>query len=539
MRTFLISAAILVFGIGLFLVGNRLPDWLGLDRLESTATELPVIDPRAADLPSPEVPGDAASHRVLQLFARLNVRGAIPDEALLRFVSEKAYRDFLASLAGSSLSKLGQMDAWRTVRVRFPTYGALADALDGRDAEAEPNYLVYVPGVPGPGDGGIQAGAVGFGNSALSWLGVAGDHSTWGAGQTIAVLDTGVSSHISLEGSNITSVNLLGDGIDFNNHGTAVASLAAGNHPSLSGVAPSAALLDIRVADADGVSNSFVLAEGIVTAADRYADVINVSLGSTGDSYLVREAVAYAQEKGSVVVAASGNNGTDYLAFPAGYEGVVAVGSVDASGDHLDFSNAGEGMDITAPGLELVAAYGEAEVINFTGTSASTPLVSGAIAALLSTDPSMTGQEAIGLLQDYGNEAGPPGYDAYYGSGVLDVGRVMQRNEPGITDLAVASHYYAPDPVHEELRNLQVVVENQGTQAVTQAVLHVETPTGKRVFALPPIQPNEVVYRSVIADSFRAAAENGVTYNSWIEVPGTTGDVNPNNNRLQSVWTNP
>ncbi|MGY8688851.1 MAG: S8 family serine peptidase, partial [Verrucomicrobiales bacterium] len=135
-------------------------------------------------------------------------------------------------------------------------------------------------------------------------------------------------------------------GTEINGHGTAVASVAAGTHAAAPGVAPAAQVLSFRVADSDGNSDSFTLAQGILAAAEAGADVINISLGSTGDSGVVEEAVNKAMAAGSTIVAAAGNNGADSLSYPAAYEGVISVGSVDAAGQHLDFSNTAESLNI-------------------------------------------------------------------------------------------------------------------------------------------------------------------------------------------------
>ena len=83
--------------------------------------------------------------------------------------------------------------------------------------------------------------------------------------------------------------------------------LSRGMIPALRGIAPSASLLSIRVLNGEGEGNSFTVAQGIVEAANRGAQVINLSLGGTGGSTVLKNAVEYARSKGSLVVAAVGN----------------------------------------------------------------------------------------------------------------------------------------------------------------------------------------------------------------------------------------
>ena len=119
--------------------------------------------------------------------------------------------------------------------------------------------------------------------------------------------------------------------------------------------------------------------------------MINMSLGSSGDCGVVQEAVAYALSKQVALVAAAGNEAVNRVAYPAAYEGVVAVGSVDAdavNAQHLYFSNRGPSVDVVAPGSCGSWRIGPGgKMVEVSGTSASTALVSGVVAALLSKEP--------------------------------------------------------------------------------------------------------------------------------------------------------
>jgi thermitase len=111
--------------------------------------------------------------------------------------------------------------------------------------------------------------------------------------------------------------------------------------------------------------------------------VINISLGGYGDSAILGQAVAYAFQRGAVVVAAAGNDAYGQLAIPAAYEGVISVGSVDANNRQAYFSNAGAGLDLAAPGVGVVTAWDTDKAALVNGTSQSSALVSAAAAAYL------------------------------------------------------------------------------------------------------------------------------------------------------------
>jgi thermitase len=150
-------------------------------------------------------------------------------------------------------------------------------------------------------------------------------------------------------------------------------------------VAPASSILDVRVADSEGYSDTFTLAAGIVQAVDAGALVINVSLGSYGDSQALRDAVAYAESKGAVVVAAAGNDHTsNQIAFPAAISSVVSVGGVDANLQQAYYSNSGQGLDVSAPGVGIQSAYGADMLVVGDGTSQATAIASGVLAYAIS-----------------------------------------------------------------------------------------------------------------------------------------------------------
>jgi thermitase len=204
--------------------------------------------------------------------------------------------------------------------------------------------------------------------------------ASWGKGVTVALLDSGVTDHPSLKNVSVTHVDLVNDGLEFNGHGTAMASLIAGDDALISGVSPAASILDVRVADSAGMSNTSLLSSAIVYAADSGAPIISISLGSNRWSPVLEQAVRYAMSKGVVVIAAAGNDGINGLSYPAGISGVVSVGAVDAAGKQAQFSNSGAGITLVAPGVGIVSAYANGTTVIGSGTSQATAIVSGTAA---------------------------------------------------------------------------------------------------------------------------------------------------------------
>ncbi len=321
--------------------------------------------------------------------ATLNIPGSMPNEALLTFRTPEALAAFRERAAALGLEVLGYDVKLRTARVRFRYTTALERDLNAHAEDythVGPNLITRIPGLPPPPaqtDTANAGGSVPFRSQGLDAIGATGDRSAWGQGVTVAVIDSGIGSHPSLAGVKITHYDLVNDGSAFNGHGTAMASLIAGNDPNVGGVSPAVKLLDIRVADANGESNTALVSSAIIKATDLGARVINISLGANGDSPVLDEAVRYAQSRNVVIVAAAGNEQQTALSMPAGISGVLSVGAVDANGTQAYFSNSGSGLTLVAPGVGIVSGYADNRLVIGSGTSQATAITSGVVAYLL------------------------------------------------------------------------------------------------------------------------------------------------------------
>lgn len=257
----------------------------------------------------------------------------------------------------------------------------------------------------------------------------------------VAVLDTGVdANHPDLRGNVLSGYDVLAPGTsaaDPNGHGTHVAGVVAalaGNRRGVAGLAPRAAILPIRVLDAAGNGTSDMIARGIVRAADRRPHVINLSLGASGDDPAVRQAVAYAQRKGVLVVAAAGNSGCGLFRptqYPAAYPGVVGVGSVDASLAGSRFSSCGSWVDVAAPGGGIWSTVPATNRLGcsggycaLSGTSMAAPHVAAA-AALAMSRRAWSATTVAGRIERTARDLGATGKDRTYGAGLLDARAVL------------------------------------------------------------------------------------------------------------------
>jgi hypothetical protein len=418
---------------------------------------------------------------------------------------------------------LGRLDALNALRVGFDNEADLLAMLDG----SEETSFIYPVNIP-EFSFGAQDGAVALQNNLLKWLGVTGDNSQWGNGVKIAILDTGIGDHIAFKNS-IERINLIPLSSDpslLNGHGTAVASLIFSDNPLAPGVAPAAQPLSVRIADDNGSSDSFLIAQGIIAAVDAGAHLINISLGGSGKSSLVESALAYAKQAGIIVVAASGNSGTQGVMQPAASPSVIAVGAVDANNQHMNFSTSGSQVAVSAPGYGVNVAYPGDTAARVNGTSFSSPIIVGTIAATMSNSGSITlnGNTAVNTVYQYLNDIGTQGTDSLTGSGVPDMWRILNGNTPGIYDAAVTSVSTNSSNQNNEIL---VLVQNQGTEKLINAAVSVNingTVTQSNITILA-VGESRVVAIPV------SSLEN-LNIQSSIQLSGSQVDQRPANNSI-------
>jgi len=244
-----------------------------------------------------------------------------------------------------------------------------------------------------------------------------------GAGQTIAIIDTGIfTTETDLAGRISPASTGIGGNtthVGEDDHGTLVAlvAAAANNNSGSVGIAYDATILAIR-ADKPGSCASDEcsfgdVSEGIDYAVTRGAKVINISLGGSGGTSAEIAAIRPAPAAGVLAGAGSGN--------------VIIVGSVDSSGTISDFSNrAGSASQyyLTALGSR-VAVYIGGQGYQISGTSFSAPQVSGAVALLAQAFPTLSATDIVELLLVTAQDVGVAGIDDIYGYGVLDISRAF------------------------------------------------------------------------------------------------------------------
>lgn len=210
-------------------------------------------------------------------------------------------------------------------------------------------------------------------------------------------------------------------------HGTAVASLIAApaNGTGVVGIYPQAVLQTYDAAPRGQLLTSEIVA-GIEAAAERSRGVINLSLGSRDRDPVLERAVYFAVARGSLVVAASGNEREtgSPAEYPSALPHVLSVGATVPGDEVAPFSNASPALDLVAPGQDLPVAVPEG-FSRATGTSFAAPLVSGAAAWVWTMRPELDASQLFEVMRRSARDLGPPGFDVDTGFGTLDVAAAL------------------------------------------------------------------------------------------------------------------
>jgi len=303
--------------------------------------------------------------------------------------------------------------------------------LDSNVLFAEPNYIFKASAVPAK---------VNDPSFSQQWsLPMIGAPAAWeastGEGITIAVIDTGISgSHLDL----VNNINFT-DGYDFilddasagddepgpdNNpqdtgtffHGSHVTGIIAAqgnNNLGIAGVAYKTNIMPLRVLGIDNKGTNSDIASAILYAAGipdskglqptKKVDIINLSLGGTDKPLVLEAAINAALDAGVIIVAAAGNESSTVPHYPAGFEGVIAVSSVNDHKILSNFSNHGAHIDVTAPGGTsvnnqlfdgfqdgILSTIFSNEYAEYTGTSMAAPHVAAVAALMKSINQDLT-----------------------------------------------------------------------------------------------------------------------------------------------------
>ncbi len=234
---------------------------------------------------------------------------------------------------------------------------------------------------------------------------------------------------------------------DYDGHGTFVTGIIAATQNNVTGIAginPHAKIMVLKALNSFGHTRASFIAEAVLYAANHGAQVINLSVGGKNRTRAEEQAISYALSKGIVVVVAAGNEGTDVADFgPASLEGVITVTATDPNDKRAMFANWGSGIDIAAPGVDILSLRGrrtdlmrdlpgtdyqpdsafvgsDKRYFRASGTSFAAPIVAGTASLLISKNPNLRAEQVKRILLHSAKDIETPGIDQLTGYGLLD-----------------------------------------------------------------------------------------------------------------------
>lgn len=263
---------------------------------------------------------------------------------------------------------------------------------------------------------------------------------TTGKGVTVAVIDTGVKANHedlpNLRRVEVTNGNEPLGLEDATGHGTHVAGIigaAMGNGKGGAGIAPGATILSLRVVNAAGYIYDSALIAALRTAVKNGAQIVNISIGGTAYNAVFQKVINEAAEAGVTVVAAMGNDGTNCLNYPAGYDNVIGVVSVDRTNNRASGSSYGTWGDVAAPGAAVWSTTYNGSYGPKSGTSMASPVVAGVAALYKSVHSDATPAQITARLKATATRGGSD-----LGAGIVNAAAALSE-KPGIPTAEIRS----------------------------------------------------------------------------------------------------
>lgn len=279
-----------------------------------------------------------------------------------------------------------------------------------------------------------------------------------GENVTAAIIDTGCDMDLFNkyfpgkieETYNLYDVDTYGHETMFDNygHGTHIAGTIAEGTPN------NVKILPVKTTDGDDLTTIDFIAAINYIAYNHKADVINMSFSlddidttidyHTNPAYLAIEA---ANEENIISIVAAGNESTINVKYPAGFDNTISIAAVDSTLEQAEFSNTGDTITFSAPGVNIKSIMGSNTVISqaystmrgddgdndhetLDGTSMAAPHAVSAVATLKSLDKTLPLNDIIEILKDHSTDLGPKGKDSIFGYGFIDLSDVELCEDP-------------------------------------------------------------------------------------------------------------
>lgn len=367
----------------------------------------------------------------------------------------------------------------------------------------------------------------------------------------VAVVDTGIDfTHPDLVANYVPLgydwVNNDNDPMDDYGHGTHCAGIIAAqinNEVGIAGLAQVKIMAE-KGLDYDGYGYSDDLANAIIHAVDKGANIISNSWGGSSPSEIIHEAIQYAYDNGVLVIASAGNSPySDFTGYPAAFDEVIAVTATDSEDKPASFTSFGDWVKVAAPGVDIYSTvvnctrsvYGWFPKMcdyygyrNASGTSMAAPHVAGVAALVWSRFPNMSRDQLRDQLLYTADDLGEKGFDKYYGYGRINARRALEPT-PEHEILILKQEVPLVKKPNESI-NIISTIHNFGTNDENDVTIQ--------------ILVNDTVVNSTVIDIIESGSTKIITL-SWIpSVEGTynvtsyvipvSGESNTDNNFLSN-----
>lgn len=298
---------------------------------------------------------------------------------------------------------------------------------------AEPNFIYYSMKTPNDPRYGSLWGMAKI-KAPVAW-----DETTGTKSVLVADIDTGIDeNHEDLKANLVESKSFTScaPSGDQNGHGTHTAGTigAVGNNSKgVVGVNWQVGILAFKVGCTGRDMSTTNISRAINEAAQRNAKVINMSLGGSGASSTMQQAITNAVNSGTVVVASAGNDGpgtADGL-FPGAFPNVISVAATTSSDGRASFSSTGNTVDVAAPGLGILSTWKGGSYNTISGTSMAAPHVTGLVGLMFSKNPNMTPTEVKSIIEQTADDLGRSGKDTEFGYGRINAQKALERVSGG------------------------------------------------------------------------------------------------------------
>ncbi len=227
----------------------------------------------------------------------------------------------------------------------------------------------------------------------------------------VAILDTGVDASHEDVAQTFSGSPAVTDLHGHGSHCAGIAGAFTNNGIGMASLNWEGRFIDImgyQALNKQGTGSIEMISQAIIDATKDHADVISMSLGAKAETpKVIKDAIAYARKNRVIVIASAGNSNEDAIDhMPSSVEGVIVVSAVDENLRKAKFSNTNMSLKrpITAPGVNILSLKTGGGYVQMSGTSMSTPVVSGLVGIMRALNPDISEDEVYSILEGTGQK---------------------------------------------------------------------------------------------------------------------------------------